>query len=130
MPDEVISLARFREILPSLCDEKTAYKSGIEWSSRNPTFGHCSVVALTVQLLYGGEIHWVSLAGTPFSKLVKHFWNILPDETLEDLTFEQFEGKCVYMPSDRQRCNITDILSFPDTRARYFEFLRRLMLRL
>ncbi len=87
-----ISLREFRKILPLICDKKTAYCAR-EWSKNNPLWGHCAVVALLIQEIFGGDILRASLKGTEFAKARFHFWNLLPDKQEADETRIQFRGK-------------------------------------
>ena len=87
-----LSLLKLEKILPEICDRKTAYCAR-EWTEDNPLWGHCAVVALLVQEIFGGELLRVSLEGTPFAKARYHYWNRLPDGTEVDLTRIQFAGK-------------------------------------
>ncbi|MEY9893458.1 hypothetical protein ABIA31_007138 [Catenulispora sp. MAP5-51] len=60
-----------------------------EWRPENPSGSQCSMTALVVQDLLGGDlIHAeVHMNG---AKVWNHYWNRLPDGTDVDLTADQF----------------------------------------
>ena len=59
------------------------------WSSSNAAWGQCAVTACIVQDLLGGDIIW-SLAKSPDQREHSHYFNVLPDGSIVDLTKEQF----------------------------------------
>lgn len=75
----------FKKLLPTICDKETSLDPD-GWSSENPLLGHCAVVSLIVQNLFGGELLRASLAGTEFAHMRSHYWNRLPDGTADDFT--------------------------------------------
>jgi hypothetical protein len=58
-----------------------------DWKPTNPAKGHCSISALIIQKYFGGMI--------AYSKEAKHYWNILPDGTILDITRKQFSNRKV-----------------------------------
>lgn len=82
-PDQI------RSILPDICSGETAYDSK-SWTSENPLGGHCAIVSAIAQDIFGGEIVRMSLADTEFAHLSSHYWNRLPDGSIEDFTRTQF----------------------------------------
>lgn len=82
---------QFRKILPTICDRETS-QDAENWNSDNPLWGHCAVVSLVAQNLFGGELMRASLAGTPYESAGSHYWNRLPDGTFEDFTAGQFDA--------------------------------------
>lgn len=80
-----------QEIIKSGSRETSANPE--HWSENNPTYGHCAVVSLLVQDVYGGQLLRATLDGTEFSHLKSHYWNLLPDGTEIDFTEAQFEGR-------------------------------------
>jgi hypothetical protein len=53
-----------------------------KWSPENPAFGQCAVTSLVINDLYGGKI--------VYNEDYHHFWNVLKDGTVIDLTKVQF----------------------------------------
>ncbi len=86
---EKITIEHFKELLLSICDGETAPDSK-DWTPKNPLWGHCAVVSLVAQNLFGGEILYASLKDTEFKAGRSHYWNRLPDGREEDFTKEQF----------------------------------------
>jgi hypothetical protein len=68
-----------------------------KWAADNPARGQCSVTALLVEEMFGGEI-----LKTPLPEGV-HFYNRIDGQRI-DLTDDQFSTPIVYadLPSDRQ----------------------------
>lgn len=73
MPQTLISLERFLEILPTICTKETAAGKGAGWTPENPTHGHCAVASLLIQKLFGGVLMRASLADTPFAAGGSHY---------------------------------------------------------
>jgi hypothetical protein len=87
------------------------------WTEGNPFWGHCAVVALVAQEIFGGEILRASLEGTEFSHMRSHYWNRLPDGSEFDLSQSQFgNNRPVLVGSPRDP---SEILSYPETAKRY-----------
>ena len=61
-----------------------------EWSTENPARGQCSVTALLVRELLGGEI-LVANVLRDGRRVERHAWNRLPSGLTVDLTREQFQ---------------------------------------
>lgn len=82
-------IADLKLVLPKICSRTTsADPKGCD--KNNPLWGHCAVVALLVQDLFGGDLLRGSLEGTPFSEMRSHYWNRLPEGTELDLSAPQF----------------------------------------
>lgn len=63
--------------------KSTTYpKTREKWSSENPAFGQCAITSLVINDLYGGKI--------VYNQDYHHFWNVLKDGTVIDLTKVQF----------------------------------------
>lgn len=88
-------------------------ETGSKWRSDNPACGQCSVTALIVQDLIGGDILKTSVNGQ------WHFYNRSGGQRL-DFTYTQFEQPLEYqdLPSNR-----TEALE--DTSTRQYEILKR-----
>jgi len=70
-------------------------RTNSQWSADNPARGQCSVTALAVHLLFGGDILKTRTAGG------MHFYNRIGGET-RDFTAAQFESPPSYddLPSN------------------------------
>lgn len=64
----------------------------VGWTEDNPLAGHCAVVSLVAQDLWGGSLLRASLEGTEWAHLRSHYWNELPGGE-EDFTEAQFGGR-------------------------------------
>lgn len=107
IPDHRAAALRFL-----LADGWTAETSSAEnWTSERPETGQCAVTALVVQDVLGGELHRALVNGE------SHYWNVLEDGTVIDLTRSQFDEPLVIEDETvRQR---EYVLSFPVTAHRY-----------
>jgi len=116
-----ISVAKFEEMLPKICNRETS-SNPTGWRSENPLYGHCAVVSLLAQDLFGGELLRISLEGTAFAEMKSHYYNVLPKSGLRDFTRTQFGGQPpdIFESQTRERSHL---LSNPDTKKR-FEILR------
>jgi hypothetical protein len=86
-----------------------------DWQPTNPAKGHCSMSALTIQKYFGGSI--------AYSKQARHYWNILPDGTLIDMTRSQFSNrKAIPFTEIRSR---QSLLKSKDISDRYKIFKKR-----
>ncbi len=76
-----ITPERFEKLLPSICDRETS-SDPKNWTLDNPLWGHCAVVSLVAQNLFGGELMRALLTHIPkFAHMRSHYWNRLPDKT-------------------------------------------------
>jgi hypothetical protein len=62
------------------------------WKESNPLWGHCVVVSLIAQDIYGGELLRGNLLNTPFEGMKSHYWNRVDAGEEVDFTEEQFQG--------------------------------------
>jgi hypothetical protein len=111
---------RFERLLRYLCIRSTsADEDG--WTSENPLWGHCAVVALLVQDEWGGEILRASLEGVPeFAQMRSHYSNRLPDGRNVDLSRSQFGDRYPTLTwAPRARTEILDPIKYPETVRRY-----------
>ncbi|HAI22195.1 MAG: hypothetical protein UV28_C0013G0019 [Candidatus Collierbacteria bacterium GW2011_GWE2_42_48] len=88
----MINKEQFQEAVVKSGKKETSM-SPDHWNEENPTLGHCAVVALTAQDIYGGKLLKASLEGTGFAYGRSHYWNLLPDGSEIDFTEAQFEGR-------------------------------------
>lgn len=108
----------FKELLPVICDQETSQDSN-GWTPENPLWGHCAVVSLVAQNLFGGELLRGSLTEVPgFEHMRSHYWNKLADGNIEDFTKPQFGANYPHglKAEVRER---SYVLSFPETVKRY-----------
>ncbi len=96
--DGPLTPLRLKQVLPGICSRDTTYDNN-SWSPENPLWGHCAVVSVLAQSLFGGEILF-GKAGD-----LKHYWNRMPDGTAEDFTLDQFRGKNPEFASARRITN-------------------------
>lgn len=85
----LLTSEEFAELLPALCNAETSMDPA-GWTPRNPLWGHCAVVALVAQNVFGGKLLRALLAGTPFAAMGSHYWNELPNGIRVDFTMSQF----------------------------------------
>ncbi len=113
----LLSSERFEQILPQICDDQTSMDPE-GWSPDNPLWGHCAVVSLVAQRLYGGNLMRASLDNTPYAESGSHYINEFDDNDRHDYTAEQFT---IGYPEDLQYEERTReyLLSNPETSRRY-----------
>lgn len=102
------------EIIQSCWEADTSFFK--DWKPTNPAKGHCSVSALIIQKYFGGMI--------AYSKEAKHYWNILPDGTVLDITRKQFSNRKV-LPLTEIRTR-DYVLKNKNINARYKIFEKRI----
>jgi len=85
----MISKEQFQEAVIRSTWKETSFTPEL-WEEDNPTSGHCAVVALLAQDIFGGKLLRASLDQTEFASLRSHYWNLLPDGTEIDFTQSQF----------------------------------------
>ena len=113
-----VTLEQFKELLPSICDLETSQDHD-NWTPENPLWGHCAVVSLVAQNLFGGELFRGSLKDVPgFEKMGSHYWNRLADGSVEDFTKPQFKDRYPVGLKGEAR-DRSYVLSFPETARRY-----------
>lgn len=117
MPNE------FEVIMLEICDQETSQDSEA-WTAENPLWGHCAVVSLLVQDVFGGDLLRVSLEGTEFASSRSHYWNRLPNGIEHDFTRVQFDGR--YPKGLKAEvCERSYVLSYQPTVQRYELLSRR-----
>lgn len=124
--DRAVTPEKFSKILLSICNQDTS-QTPDRWTSKNPLLGHCAVVSLVAQNLFGGELMRGSLEHTKFAEFRSHYWNRLPGGTEIDFTKMQF-GKKYPVFSEKQTRGRAYVLSHSETVSRYkilnFRFLQ------
>lgn len=119
-----ISIDEFRQVIPFLCDRETTLAPD-KWSAENPLMGHCAVVSLVVQNLFGGDLARASLENTAFSGMGSHYWNRFVDGSEMDFTKPQFGDKYPQGLEGKVK-DRSYVLSFPETKERYKKLALRL----
>ena len=93
MENPRITVSTFEELMPHLCDRETSLDPE-RWMPENPLWGHCAVVSVIAQELFGGQLFRASLAGSPgFGENDSHYWNVLPTGVEHDFTRSQFGNR-------------------------------------
>lgn len=113
-----ITVEEFKALLPAICDKETS-QDAEHWTPENPLCGHCAVVSLVAQNLFGGELLRASLASIPeFAHMRSHYWNKLANGSEEDFTRMQFGEKYPsgLLAESRDR---SYVLSYLETVKRY-----------
>lgn len=96
-----ITSEQFKSLLPSICDRETS-QDAANWTPENPLLGHCAVVSLVAQNLFGGELLRGSLLEVPgFKHMRSHYWNRFAGGCVTDFTKPQFGDRYpVGLPSE------------------------------
>lgn len=116
----------FEGVLPAICNRETS-SDAERWTADNPLYGHCAVVLLIGQNLFGGELLRASLENTPFAHMRSHYWNCLADGREKDFTRQQFWEH----PPENLEAVVKErshVLSSPETKKRYKKLAFRLAL--
>ena len=111
-----VSIEQFEALLPKICDKKTSSDPD-NWLPQNPLWGHCAVVSLVAQNLFGGKLARASLENTKFAAMRSHYWNQLPNDAI-DFTRDQFGDSYPEM-TDRVIRERAYVLSSAETLKRY-----------
>ena len=98
MTSDKITPRVFEAILPRICDRDTAFDSK-SWSLENPLWGHCAIISVLAQNLFGGDI----LFGKNGD--VRHYWNRMTNGLEKDFTIAQFRGRQLKLSSVRRVTN-------------------------
>jgi hypothetical protein len=89
--DNMITPEEFKSTMRKICDAKTSAHPD-QWTSQDPFLGHCTVVALVAQDVFGGDILRVDLRTVPgFEEIKWHSWNKMPSG--EEIDFANPELK-------------------------------------
>jgi len=123
-PETSLSIEKFDEILPKICDTETSLDSA-GWSKDNPLYGHCAVASVLAQGIFGGRLMRADLTKySEYAHMRSHYVNLLPNGEMKDFTLPQFKGK---RPNDLEFVERTReyVLSNPDTAKRYNLLLQR-----
>ena len=108
------SLFELKHFIYSSCQKDTAYAScANEWSSSNPTRGHCAIVSMLVYEYFGGSIQ----KGYNDKNGEWHYWNII-NGILYDFTREQYKDENISF-SNIKNVSFESLLNNIDTKRRY-----------
>jgi hypothetical protein len=86
-----------------------------DWTENNPAYGQCLVTALVMQDIVGGEIYECKV------KNKRHYFNVLEEGTLWDLTKSQFtknDNEKIVYTNIRPRTRVS-LLKSKSVRERY-----------
>lgn len=102
------------ELRKAWCRETAHPSYQSKWSEDNPSYGQCSVTALVMQDLYGGDIYSCKVGNN------SHFVNII-NERMIDKTAEQFGGtdKIKYISGSFRKRTRESLLKNKDVKTRY-----------
>jgi hypothetical protein len=112
-----ISTEQFNMMVPGICSIDTSSHPD-SWTNDNPTQGHCAIVSVLAQEVFGGEIVKVSLKGTGYEFLKSHFFNVIDGQEV-DFTSGQFTNGIPYAQSAREPVSKDIILSHPGATERF-----------
>jgi len=115
----MLTIEKFKDLVIRSGNRETS-STPERWEEENPTLGHCAIVALLVQELFGGDLLRASLEGTEFDYARSHYWNLLEDGTEIDLTEDQFLGRRPNLIGEVRSREY--VLSNEQTRSRYEQF--------
>ena len=116
--EKPISTDQFQKIISDISDIQTTQDPD-HWTSDNPLLGHCAVVSLVGQSMFGGKLLRASLADYPnFAYARSHYINQLPDGQRIDFTKDQFKDNYPdnLMFEERER---RYVLGYPETQKRF-----------
>lgn len=109
---------KFPNTLKRISAQDTSADPG-GWTAENPLWGHCAVVALLAQDVFGGELVRASLKEYPeYVHLKSHFWNRLPNGEEVDFTSEQYFDM-PFRDLEGEVRSRESVLESPDTQRRY-----------
>ena len=120
-----LTISQFESLLPKICDNKTSSDPD-NWTPENPLWGHCAVVSLITQNLFGGTLLRASLENTRYAGMRSHYWNKLlfyseknPLGEEKDFTAPQFTEGYPAVSSISEKRERSYLLSNPETVKRY-----------
>ena len=111
----------FLQMLYAVADKDTS-SDPENWTAENKLWGHCAVVALLAQDIFGGELLRAPLAGTEFERMRSHYWNVFTQGEY-DFTESQFCGKRPQLAG--VIASRLYVLSHHATRVRYAKLTKR-----
>lgn len=111
-----MTIEKFQEMISKICKADTCNPPE-DWIPETPTMGHCAIVSILAQELFGGTIVRVSLEGTVYEKFKSHYLSVIDGKEYY-FTLDQFESN-PYLNKERQETNREDLLSHPNTKRRF-----------
>lgn len=124
----MMPLVELRYLIRASASRETCVPPADLWTPANPLYGHCAVAAALTEDFCGGTTKRGVIPGEWQERLGfrSHYWNILPDGSVADLSKEQFPADFPYDAFIRGEIGSefsTDvrprILGKEDTRRRY-----------
>ncbi len=116
----------FLEKIKSVARAETSFDPD-GWTAENPLWGHCAVVSLSAQELFGGDLVQGSLKEYPkYSYSKSHIWNRIDGmdvdftaEQYQDISYKDLKGEVVSREST---------INYPGTQERFDLLKDKLML--
>jgi hypothetical protein len=88
---EAITFPNFQKLIDTIASKDTSAHPD-KWKKENPLLGHCTVVSILAQDVFGGDIMIVDLHNVPgFEDIKWHSWNKLATGRELDFTKSQFD---------------------------------------
>lgn len=121
-PHRPVTPRRFTRIILAVCAQDTSADPD-SWTKFNPLWGHCAVIALLAQDLFGGTLLRKSLENVQGLEHIRsHYLNKFPDGREWDFTYTQFaQGLPADLPVEERTRE--QLLANANTKQRY-EILR------
>ncbi|MCX6793123.1 MAG: hypothetical protein NTY12_03775 [Candidatus Falkowbacteria bacterium] len=107
----------FLRIIKEVASDETSFDPN-GWNLDNPLWGHCAVVSLLAQEIFGGELVKGSISGnTKYPYIKSHIWNKIDNKDI-DFTAEQYDDLS-YKDLTGTISSRDSILNYPDTLRRF-----------
>jgi hypothetical protein len=114
----MIALDEFKHTIRNVCDAQTSAHPD-QWTDQDPFLGHCTVVSLVAQDVFGGDVLRVDLRAVPgFEKNKWHSWNRLPDGKEIDFTDPELRDRIPKSVPVEVRTR-DNLFSYPTIQRRY-----------
>lgn len=106
-----VTFKKLEKAINASLDKETCWPGA--WDSKNPTSGHCRVVAAVVHAILGGDILKAVISKKP---LYTHFWNKI-DGKEYDFTRAQFPKNFI-MPKGK-KVSFKEVMNAPQIKKTY-----------
>lgn len=121
---KTITFSSFQKIIDSIASRDTSAHPD-DWEKENPLLGHCTVVSILAQDVFGGDIMRVALHKVPgFENIKWHSWNKLEDGQELDFTKSQLD-KTLPKNLDTFIANREKLFAYSNIERRYRLLKRR-----
>ena len=112
MNTNIVDVVVLKKVLEKSWGKDTSYKA--IWSEENKSLGQCAVTALLVQYYLQGEIYKGNIKDERYS----HFWNVLPNGEVIDLTKSQFGKNDIQFVNVKNK-KVNELMCNNDVKRRY-----------